>query len=596
MDLNWKDFGHIAPGGAVLKVDKDQNNHFWLASPAGLFSQNGKSWHAVMRGIPFWRVNTVMAVERSVWVAGYPRGLVRSTNSGKSWAPCLIDQATTPILTMIASPEGSPKRILVAGTAGDGILRSTDGGRHWQLSNFGLRDFSVLDLAVAPVWDRREPLYAVTEGGVYYSPNAGRAWKRSNLPAAGSDSEPLAPAAVAVSPQYETNKTVYVGCEDGTLLISSDAGQTFEPYLFEIDVDSPSINALQFTSAGELMIGTIDGVYRLSTDGAKIESHAAMEPILSLSQIDTTLFAGLPNGLSVSEDDGLSWQPMTDMSARRFVWFATLTNRHWIAAGPEEGIFATTDTGQSWRPVWDHGPILAVAAQGAETLWVSVAEGVFTSADMGATWQLYYQPEAKDGISALKSGGEIMWLGSRSGDILMAQGKRIKKDRPPFQGTQPLGLYTIDSALISAVWSPARKEMQIWRKAEPESDWQLIFNRPGNPVTPHIQKYAVTGQAEILIGLKTAVFRWSPSGRYGGKISDPASPVTAMHLIPHTALTLIALTDHFVLLDQNGNVTPLVTPVDGNGVISIQQIPDSSRFLIGLVDGRVWILDYSELV
>ena len=64
---------------------------------------------------------------------------------------------------------------------GSHILRSRDGGRIWQLANFGLRNFTVISLAAAPVWERREPVFAGTLDGVYYSPNAGRAWKYCGL-------------------------------------------------------------------------------------------------------------------------------------------------------------------------------------------------------------------------------------------------------------------------------------------------------------------------------------------------------------------------------------------------------------------------------
>jgi hypothetical protein len=57
-------------------------------------------------------------------------------------------------------------------------------------------------------------------------------------------------------------------------------------------------------------------------------------PILSLTVVGELVYAGLVDGLWVSGDKGRSWQPDTNLAARRMVWYVG----DWLAGGPEEGV------------------------------------------------------------------------------------------------------------------------------------------------------------------------------------------------------------------------------------------------------------------
>lgn len=585
MNFTWRELNHISSGGPVLKVDRDNSDHYWLASPAGLFSQNGNAWHAVMRGIPFWQVNTVLAAEEAVWVAGLPKGLIRSTNGGKSWQSCLIEQATTPVLTMIASPRYARDRTLLAGTDGDGILRSTDGGRHWRLSNFGLREFAVLDLACAPEWGKKEPVFAVTENSLYRSPNAGRAWKRSRLP-----SNSLKPAAVAVSPRFAADQTVYVGCEDGTLLVSRDGGTAFE--VAEAIGPLPSINALHVDPEGQLILGTGSGIITLSPSGRKKEGLT--EPILSLSVAGGTLFAGLADGLMVSDDSGGSWRPVEAMAARRFVWMSPISEEVWVAGGPNEGLFMTEDGGGRWEKRLAHPSLLAIAIQAPNTVWISAPEGLFVSPDLGRNWHPFYQPKSRITSLASRANDQTLYAGTESGEILQIDpiAKKITalKTESAFKTGRPLGLYFVDRTLLAAIWSTDQKEMQIWSRGPESASWQLIFSRPGNPVTPHI---VARESGRMALGLKSALYQWEDQKRIGGKITDPASPVTGLGPIQGSDKMLMALTDHLVLVDSNNALTQLESPLDGTGIIAIEPVPGTCKLLVGAPDGKIFIAEPS---
>ena len=116
-------------------------------------------------------------------------------------------------------------------------------------------------LAVAPVWERYEYAFAVTEGGLYQSPNGGRAWRRANL-----DDITGQPSIVAVSPEFAADRTVFAGCETGELLISTDAGRSYHLAAAGFE----AITALTFTSQGSLLLGTAEGICRI--EGKELRS------------------------------------------------------------------------------------------------------------------------------------------------------------------------------------------------------------------------------------------------------------------------------------------------------------------------------------
>ena len=581
MSLNLQPSGRIADGGTVFKI-AGNDDWLWLASPAGIFHFDGTEWRAVMRGVPFWWVNTVLTAGKSVWAAGLPGGLVRSADGGQTWDRCWAEQVEAPVISLTASPNYRRDRVLLAGTDGDGILRSIDGGRHWQLSNFGLRDYAIFDLAVAPVWKRYEYALAVTEGGLYQSPNGGRAWRRANL-----DDITGQPSIVAVSPDFAADRTVFAGCETGELLISTDAGRSYHLAAAGFE----AITALTFTPQGSLVLGTAEGIFRIegkelrsntklrgngpsnlpkrllekSKPGARLEISPAPTPlpslvgvtfkarrslvnspspntgggvgkgaiqphqeampdfsssppaeglstsskqissVLTLNVVGSSLYAGLADGLYQSAEDGRSWQFVSGLSARRFVWCLTPASNLWLVGGPEEGVWCSngspgtpgsTET-DSWRSIWTDTPVLALTAN-ENQIWLSSDTGVVTSVDAGASWQSGLTSETP--ITALAVTKNAVWAGSHDSRLWhgaldgstgsgspandsTGTGGNWQAVSPPFAGSQMLGLFARGEVLLAAVWvmadgsatgGPSTAEsgtITLWRSEDDGLSW-----------------------------------------------------------------------------------------------------------------------------
>ena len=68
--------------------------------------------------------------------AATTRGLYRTPNGGRAWLPA-AEAPETAVQTLAVSPNFAEDRTVFAGTADQGLLRSTDGGRTWHTYNEG---------------------------------------------------------------------------------------------------------------------------------------------------------------------------------------------------------------------------------------------------------------------------------------------------------------------------------------------------------------------------------------------------------------------------------------------------------------------------
>ena len=241
------------------------------------------------------------------WIAGGQSALIRTTDDGASWGFCWLDGVQQIVACIAASPRFWADRAVLAGTLGAGVLRSTDGGRRWLLSNFGLQDFTILALATAGDWTRREVAFAGTLDGVYRSIGGGRAWKFAGL-------NGLAIQALAASKRYTETGLVMAGSEEAGLHRSTDGGRTWWPAGDEIG-RTASINGLLCvaTGDGEGWIAGTDGgsLWRSADAGDSWQLvREADHAVLALAAgLDAKLYAALgEGGLLASGDVGQTWQ------------------------------------------------------------------------------------------------------------------------------------------------------------------------------------------------------------------------------------------------------------------------------------------------
>jgi len=273
-----------------------QGGQRWAAGPYGLFALQEKALLPVSQ--PMERLTVCSAIHDRLLVGGGPHGVAYLHNAGEEWQAAWTGGPTEAALCLAPHPDVFHTAVLLAGTEGDGVLRSTDRGHRWSHCNYGLRNYTVLSLAWAPLdsavrWPGRELVFAGTEEGLYRSPSGGRGWKRSEC-------EDAAYQSIAISPTFHRDGLVLAGTEEQGLWRSADSGLTFS-----LVQNAPSrINALAALDGGWLLSDE-EQLWR-STDGLSWQPVAGSQAALVLTPTGDGILAGTEDGVQLLDADSLT--------------------------------------------------------------------------------------------------------------------------------------------------------------------------------------------------------------------------------------------------------------------------------------------------
>jgi len=169
-----------ATGINYLVFDPAASEKIYLAAFDGIYRSEdaGASWEKIYTGPnPPQSAILCLAVDPSnpdAIFAGTLSGLARSDDGGATWTRPPGRIANMVITRVAVHPFDS--RIVLAGTAGYGIFKSTDGGGEWTqvLNRAGAGANRVLAIEFAP--SQPEVIYAGTMSGIYKSRDGGESW------------------------------------------------------------------------------------------------------------------------------------------------------------------------------------------------------------------------------------------------------------------------------------------------------------------------------------------------------------------------------------------------------------------------------------
>lgn len=182
--LSWEPISNGLPANVIdnaIKaiLVKPENNYIFLATPNGVFrsTDDGVIWTQLLDSSAY--VNCLAMNSRGHILAGvHPRifkGVYLSKDNGEHWTNIGL------ILESISAITINSQDHIFAGTYFDGIYRSTDDGKSWELINDGLNYTWITDIAI----NSSDHLFASTWfGGVYKSEDNGNTWRQliSGLP------------------------------------------------------------------------------------------------------------------------------------------------------------------------------------------------------------------------------------------------------------------------------------------------------------------------------------------------------------------------------------------------------------------------------
>jgi photosystem II stability/assembly factor-like uncharacterized protein len=236
------------------------NTTYWMEFDPKI---RGRIW-AVMSAVhdlprpKMWRSGTPGA---------YDGGVVQSDDGGLTWrvtSDGMPHTAATHILLDPASPENA--RVLYVAGFGRGVFKSTDGGRHWALKNSGIEGGEPFAWRLER--DVRGTLYVVVarrsddgsfgndgDGAVYRSTDGAGHWTRIPLPKGvngpnGLAVDPADPRRLYLAAWARSTRQ---GAVDGGIFLSTDAGGTWrnvlpqDQHVYDVTMDGRNPRVLYAT-------------------------------------------------------------------------------------------------------------------------------------------------------------------------------------------------------------------------------------------------------------------------------------------------------------------------------------------------------------
>jgi photosystem II stability/assembly factor-like uncharacterized protein len=284
----------------------------------------------------------------------------------------------------------SDSNVVLAGTGGAGVLRSTDGGASWAFSNAGIINRSISGLK----FSRSNPsiVYMATQYGVCKSTDAGATWITFA-------SEPLDQSSLLSIDVAPTDPdVVYVGNYSG-IYKTTNGGSSWQeltsPLFAEIDavlIDRSNTNTV-FAANYQWIFKSTDGGlnWARSTTGL---TYARWFSCLDSRADGGILYAGsLRGGILRSTDGGGSWVSLANMMVNTFVAAMAVDPQSGAvyAANYSAGISKSTDNGQTWT-VHTQGLTsvdfiaLAIDSTHPANLYSSTWGELYKSTDSAASW------------------------------------------------------------------------------------------------------------------------------------------------------------------------------------------------------------------
>ena len=271
---------------------------------------------------------------------------------------------------------------IYAGTDGDGVFRSPDGGDSWEKGNVGLQGLAVLSLLSAG-----DALIAGTYGyGAFRSTDGGTTW---NPPRAYFPADPDLYAGYQ-SPYSMTMDScgVYYLFSERSIVRSRNGGETWVRACRAPYIDT---YCLAIRPNLSLIAGTSFGVYISNDSGdtwSRADTSSSLPAELRALEVATNgvIFARPYYGVVRSTDGGASWKYIFSDETHATSMSTGSGGRVYIGTD-YGGVLGSTDDGDTWRRMTDSTRIWSIEADRVGNVFVISDDGILCSSDGGDTWK-----------------------------------------------------------------------------------------------------------------------------------------------------------------------------------------------------------------
>ena len=283
------------------------------------------------------------------------------------------------------------------------------------LSSFGFAQLLEWKQMPSATFDKMEfstsgVFYAISRLNkkVYMSTDGGNSWSPIHSPMA-------APSAINVK-----NDTVLVGCTDGKLYVSIDAGNSFSLLkIFPSEINSIEFKEINSTSF--LIAGTSSSGLFLSIDFGMhwVQKEFDGKSIATVRMIGNKIFVGIvAGGYYITEDHGNTWVHKFISSVDESVWYLEPAESDSVLYAASEKLFKSTNCGNTWTQLLD-SIYTCIKYSKKES---QIFAGSQVSYDSGATWKSVFP-------------GRVRWIAIQDSTTYILNDERILyKEYVPYQG------------------------------------------------------------------------------------------------------------------------------------------------------------------
>lgn len=362
-------------GAPVFQLRFTGSGELLAATGAGLFARQGDAWQALgplPEASP--AVFAVAATPTTLFAATDGQGLQRRTAAGE-WTSILPHTILSLALGLPpdSAPAGPP--IVYAGSAGDGLFTSPDGGQTWLPP--ALPGTFVPEVAARP--GRPRTAIASLRTQLARTDDGGQSWRRLRLDWTAEE---------VVSLLWTPDNRLYAGTGRGNLYRSLDDGATWTRLAERVPAEGGLLALAEHE--GQLLAGAWVGVYG-SPDGGGTWADLGPE----LGEVQAAAFLPTDRGLLLGTRAGLfrwepaagAWQPLAGEFPGGVSALAHSAGG-WLLAGTAGGVVRSSDGGRTWQPAPDpHVSVRQLLPVGACVYAVASFERVYRSCDDGGSWQ-----------------------------------------------------------------------------------------------------------------------------------------------------------------------------------------------------------------
>jgi photosystem II stability/assembly factor-like uncharacterized protein len=395
-------------------------------------------------------------------------GLFKSSDGGVSWAQ--IETMPASIINAFdVSPEYRDDREVILSTYAGGVLVYRNiYGPSWDVLNKGLGYSAIrrTDIRFSPNYYRDQTLFATSNDSLLISRDRGQTWERKNLRdirwlpgrierlfgigrfSRTKFGRPLTPTLIAVSPNYETDKTLFLATRANGVLRTTNEGKSFKTvWKKDSSVADSIVFSPKYLEDNIVFISssTGSGLYRSLNSGDTWEevgkglSYGKNSVILAISPsfgTDKTLFAGTGQGVFKSTDMGEEWKKLRNPSDGSNYIDALAVSPNYeedqeiIISVRGKGLFKSNNGGETFRQIGMdlimNNHLLSLPQEFPErsvpikyspsykfdrTIFGISGEMMSVSEDGGETWSVIKRPLRYENIRAdvIRYHGENNW-------------------------------------------------------------------------------------------------------------------------------------------------------------------------------------------